>query len=175
MALPTPTYTACHPMPLANSQQPLLPSLLDRLIDDEPQQSSEPLWRGSYRLDELREHVRRDLEHLLNARHGRLDLLTQRGELAVSILSYGLPDFTGIVGGGVETREQIRAAVEHAVRQFEPRLTNVLVVVREPEFEFDRNIRLTIQAVLCVDPIVELVTFDTTVEAASGTCAVRSS
>jgi type VI secretion system protein ImpF len=162
-----------HIMPTANSQQPLLPSLLDRLIDVEPDQSSEPLWRGSYRLDELREHVRRDLEYLLNTRHGRLDLVTQPGELAVSTLSYGLPDFTGIIGGGVETRERIRATVERAVRDFESRLTNVVVVVREPEYEFDRNIRLTIQAVLCVDPIMELVTFDTTVEASSGTCEVR--
>lgn len=162
-------------MPTANSQQPLLPSLLDRLIDTEPDQSSEPLWRGSYRLDELRDHVRRDLEYLLNTRHGRIDLVTQPGELSVSTLSYGLPDFTGVIGGGVETRERIRAAVERAVRDFEPRLKNVQVVVRETEYEFDRNIRLTIQAVLCVDPIFELVTFDTTVEAASGTCEVRPS
>lgn len=162
-------------MPTANSQQPLLPSLLDRLIDLAPEQSSEPLWRGSYRVDELREDVRRDLEYLLNTRHGRADLVTQGSELAVSTLSYGLPDFTGVIGGGIETRERIRAAVERAVRDFEPRLTNVVVIVREPEFEFDRNIRLTIQAVLCVDPIVELVTFDTTVEASSGTCEVRPS
>ena len=162
-------------MPTANSQQPLLPSLLDRLIDMEPDRSSEPLWRGSYRLEELREHVRRDLEYLLNTRHGRLDLVSRPGELAVSSLSYGLPDFTGIIGGGVETRERIRGTVKRAVRDFEPRLTNVLVTVRDPEYEFDRNIRLTIQAVLCVDPIVELVTFDTTVEAASGTCEVRPS
>ena len=162
-------------MPTTNSQQPLLPSLLDRLINTEPDQSSEPLWRGSYRLDELREHVRRDLEYLLNTRHGRIDLMTQVSELTVSTLTFGLPDFTGINGGGVENREKLRAVVERAVRDFEPRLTNVQVVVRDLENEFDRNIRLTIQAVLYVDPIVELVTFDTTVEASSGTCEVRPS
>lgn len=160
-------------MPTANSQQPLLPSLLDRLIDEEPDQSSEPLWRGSYRLDELREHVRRDLEHLLNTRHGRLDLVTKSPELAISTLTFGLPDFTGIIGGGLENREHLRSAVEKAVRDFEPRLTNLVVVIRDPENEFDRNIRLTIQAVLWVDPIVELVTFDTTVEASSCTCEVH--
>ena len=162
-------------MPTSNSQQPLLPSLLDRLIDAEPDQTSEPLWRGSYRLDELQEHVRRDLEYILNTRHGRMDLVTQPGELAISTLSYGLPDFTGIIGGGIETHERIRATVERAVRDFEPRLINVVVVVRDRDFEFDRNIRLTIQATLCVDPIMELVTFDTTVEASSGTCEVRPS
>ena len=160
-------------MPITDSQQPLLPSLLDRLIDSEPDQSSEPLWRGSYRLDELREHVRRDLEFLLNTRHGRFDLLSRPGELAVSTLSYGLPDFASIIGGGVENQERIRAVVERSVRDFEPRLTNVSVVVREPENEFDRNILLTINAVLRVDPIMEHVTFDTRVEAASGSCEVR--
>lgn len=160
-------------MTSARSQQPLLPSLLDRLIDAEPDQSTEPLWRGSYRIEELREHVRRDLEYLLNTRHGRFDLLAQPGELSVSTLSYGLPDFTGIVGGGLESRERIRATVERAVRSFEPRLANVQVVIRDPEQQIDRNIRLTIQAVLCVDPVVELVTFDTTVEATTGTCQVE--
>lgn len=160
-------------MTSARSQQPLLPSLLDRLIDAEPDQSTEPLWRGSYRIEELREHVRRDLEYLLNTRHGRFDLLAQPGELSVSTLSYGLPDFTGIVGGGLESRERIRATVERAVRSFEPRLANVQVVIRDPEQQIDRNIRLTIQAVLCVDPVVELVTFDTTVEATTGTCEVE--
>jgi type VI secretion system protein ImpF len=158
-----------------NNQQPLLPSLLDRLIDLDPDQSTEPLWRGSYRLDELREHVRRDLEFLLNTRHGRFDLLAEPCELSISTLTFGLPDFTGIIGGGVETRERIRRVVETAVRNFEPRLRDVQVVVRDSENSFDRNVRLTIQAVLCVEPIFEAVTFDTNVEPTTGTCEVRPS
>ena len=162
-------------MPPFDSQQPLLPSLLDRLVDTEPEQSSEPLWRGSYRIDELREHVRRDLEYLMNTRHGRDDLVTRSSELSVSTLSYGLPDFTGMIGGGVEASERIRSVVERAVRDFEPRLTNVQVEVRDPEFAYDRNIRLTIHATLSVYPIVELVTFDTNLEPVSGNCEVRPS
>ena len=159
-------------MPNVNPHEPLLPSLLDRLIDFDPDQSSEPLWRGSYRVDELRDDVRRDLEALLNTRHGRNDLLTQPAELGVSCLTFGLPDFTGLIGGGIENSERVRLIVENAVRNFEPRLTNVSVVIREPENEFDRNIRMTIHAVLRVDPIVELVTFDTTLETLSGSCQV---
>lgn len=160
-------------MPPLDSQQPLLPSLLDRLLDADPLQSTEPLWRGSYRLDDLREHVRRDLEYLLNTRHGRSDLLAEPCELAISTLSFGLSDVSSIVGDGLETRELVRAIVERAVRDFEPRLKNVVVVLRERESEFDRNIRLTIQAMLCVDPVLEHVSFDTTVETSSGTCQVR--
>ena len=160
-------------MPPVNPQLPLLPSLLDRLMDDEPDQSTEPLWRGSYRVDELREHVRRDLEYLLNTRHGRGDLLAPGRELAVSTLAYGLPDFTGSIGGGLETRERIRSAVERAIRDYEPRLQNIQVTVVDSEHEFDRNVRLSIQAVLCVHPIVEPVMFDTTVESINGACEVH--
>lgn len=160
-------------MPPINLQQPLLPSLLDRLMDDEPDQTTEPLWRGSYRVDELREHVRRDLEFLLNTRHGRADLLTPGRELAVSTLAYGLSDFTGTIGGGLETRERIRSAVERSIRDYEPRLQNVLVEVVDAENEFDRNVRLSIRAILCVHPIAEPVMFDTTVESISGGCEVH--
>jgi type VI secretion system protein ImpF len=162
-------------MPQIDAQQPLLPSILDRLIDEEPDRSSDPLWRGSYRLDELREHVRRDLEYLLNTRHGRSDLLIQPGELNVSTLSFGLPDFTGLIGGGIDFQEQVRSTVERAINHFETRLMNVRVEVQKPEFEFDRNIHLRISAMLCVDPIMEHVTFETTLESTSGTCEVRPS
>jgi type VI secretion system protein ImpF len=162
-------------MPVVTPDQPLLPSLLDRLIDTEPDQSHEPLWRGSYRLEELREHVRRDLEYLLNTRHGRFDLLKDSGELAISTLTYGLPDFTGCVGGGIAERERVRAVVERAVQNFEPRLRNVHVRTHESEQEFDRDFQLTIHALLCVDPILESVSFDTIVESTTGTCEVRAS
>jgi type VI secretion system protein ImpF len=160
-------------MPPAKPQQPLLPSLLDRLIDEEPDQSTEPLWRGSYRVDELREHVRRDLEFLLNTRHGRADLLTPERELSISTLAFGLPDFTGVVGGGLESRERIRSAVERSIRDYEPRLQQVQVEVVGNQEEHDRNVRLSIRAVLCVNPIEEPVVFDTTVESTTGGCEVR--
>lgn len=161
-------------MPPIQPQQPLLPSLLDRLFDDDPDQSTEPLWRGSYRVEELREHVRRDLEFLLNTRHGRYDLLTPGREMAVSTLAYGLPDFTGMIGGGLEARERIRSSVEQSIRDYEPRLQNVQVSVVDSE-ELDRNVRLNIRAVMCVNPIEEPVMFDTTVESTNGSCEVRPS
>jgi type VI secretion system protein ImpF len=155
-----------------DSQQPLLPSILDRLLDDEPDRTTEPLWRGSLRVDELRRQLQRDLEDLLNTRHTRSDLLAIAGELAVSTLTYGLPDHTGLIGGGGEVIERIRTAVERAVCAFEPRLRDVVVTLTGRE-EFDRNIHLTIRAVLCVDPIMEPVTFDTTLETSTGECDVN--
>lgn len=161
--------------PNVKTEQPLLPSLLDRLIDDDPDLPEEPLWKGAYRLEDLREDVRRDLQFLLNARHGRFDLLKYGGQLAKSTLTFGLPDFTGSIGGEKESRERVRGIVERAIRDFEPRLTNVQVIAVDEAASVDRNIQLTIQAVLFVDPIVEMVAFDTIVESTTGICDVRMS
>ncbi|HVW02006.1 MAG TPA: type VI secretion system baseplate subunit TssE [Planctomycetaceae bacterium] len=155
-----------------DSHQPLLPSLLDRLLDDDPGQTTEPLWRGSFRVEDLRRQLQRDLEDLLNTRHARMDLLETPCELGVSTLTYGLLDQTGLIGSGGEVIERMRTAVERTVRAYEPRLRDVAVTISGRE-EFDRNIHLTIRAVLCVDPIVEPVTFDTTLETSTGGCDVK--
>ncbi len=155
-------------------QRTLMPSLLDCLLDDKPEQISEPLWKRSYRLDQLREDVRRDLEFLLNTRHGRGDLIDARGEMAQSTLTYGLPDFTSWTGAGPELQDRLRMELERVLNVFEPRLTNVRVIVREPEQQYDRSIRLTIEAVLHVEPVVEAVTFDTVVESSTGTCEIQA-
>lgn len=162
-------------MPQVDSQHPLLPSLLDRLIDFEPDVSSEPLWRHTFTLGELKEQVRRDLEFLLNTRHARTDLTEQQCQLSRSCLTYGLPDFTSWTVGGPQALERLRRAVEQAIHDFEPRLTDVQVVVREPEQQYDRSFHLTIQAVLHVEPVIEPVAFDTVVETSTGVCDVRSS
>ena len=161
-------------MARGDSDAPLLPSVLDRLIDAEPDVSREPLWKYSFGLGELKEQVRRDLEYLLNARHTRPDLADGDGELAQSLLTYGLPDFTTWMDGSVETRERLRRTVERAIATFEPRLTNVHVTVEKAAEEFDRNLHLTIEAVLHVEPIVEAVAFDTLVEPNTGACDVKA-
>jgi len=48
--------------------QPLLPSVLDRLLDANPDLSRDPPKSRGQHLAELRQAVRRDLEALLNAR-----------------------------------------------------------------------------------------------------------
>lgn len=161
-------------MSRGESETPLLPSVLDRLIDLEPDVSREPLWKYSFSLGELKEQVRRDLEYLLNARHTRPELADGEGEVACSILTYGLPDFTSWMDASTASRERLRRTVERAIAAFEPRLTRVQVNVEHSAEKFDRNLHLTIQAVLHVEPIIEPVTFDTLVEANTGACDVKA-
>ena len=85
--------------------QPLLPSILDRLIDQEPDVTTEPQWRQAQTLSEFRFCVLRDVESLLNARPARYHLPEAFREAAQSVLTYGLPDFTAVEIGSRGQRE----------------------------------------------------------------------
>lgn len=157
-----------------DTKLPLLPSLIDRLIDHEPDVSSEPFYRHSYTVRQLQESVRRDLEMLLNTRQSRDDLVGTQAEIARSILTYGVPEFGSGEADGEDSQERLRSAVEQAIRTFEPRLERVQVKVDGAVNPIERKLHLTIDAILHVEPIVERVAFDTVVETPTGTCEVQS-
>ena len=150
----------------------LIPSLLDRLTDNEPDVSTEPAWRQTQDSTQYRRSVLRDVENLLNTRCGITDVPGGCYELAQSVLTYGLPDFTSAGIGSEEERDHLRLAVRRVIERFEPRLADVRVTLRAPDDSHDRAIQLTIEAVLMVDPEPLPITFDTLVEPSSGTCTV---
>ncbi len=153
----------------------LTPSILDRLIDNEPDRSVEPEWARAQGVFELRDTVKRDLESLLNSRQTRPDLADNLDELATSMLTYGLPDFTSTGGGGIEEHDLLRRAVERTIERFEPRLRHVDVTVVPPKSSHERSLHLTINAMLWLDPEPIPISFDTVVQTATGTCEVKSS
>jgi type VI secretion system protein ImpF len=134
---------------------PLVPSVLDRLLDAEPTSQVEAPPYPPAVLREIRQAVRRDLENLLNTR--RLYQAPPRDDdpLAQSSLGYGIPDFTGT---SVDSRVML-AAIEDAIRRFEPRLRNVRVVVDEQGESKDRTLRFRIEATLWIEPLREPVAF----------------
>jgi len=150
----------------------LMPSVLDRLLDDEPLDSAEPLWFQSMGVSQLLASVRRDLEGLLNSRRS-LNLDAKKfPEASRSVLTFGMPDFVGISGNALADAQAVRLAVEQAIGMFEPRLKDVRVSLREQPTTVDRKLQLTIEAILHVDPIKEPITFDTVVMTATGDCKV---
>lgn len=153
----------------------LTPSVLDRLIDNEPERSVEPEWARSQGVFELRDNVKRDLESLLNSRQTRTDLVDNNDELATSMLTYGLPDFTSSGSGGIEEQEILRRAVERSIERFEPRLRHVDVTIAPTKSTFERSLHLTINAMLWVDPEPIPISFDTIVQTSTGTCEVKTS
>jgi type VI secretion system protein ImpF len=145
-------------------------SVLDRLIDAEPDNRLEnPLSRAqSVRL--LKNSVRRDLEWLLNTR--RIGTPPDEGlkEVNRSVYVYGLPDLSAISAGSSGDRNRLVRHLTATINMFEPRLTNVRVVLVEAPDSGRKDMRMRIEAMLRMDPVPEPISFDTVIELKSGNC-----
>ena len=138
----------------------IVPSILDRLMDDEPEVSREPLPNRFHNLSQFKKAVARDLEALLNTRQEILEEVSPEFiEVSRSLVTYGLPDFSSSSVLNTNDRNRIRRALEQAVATFEPRFERVRVHLESPRDQ-DRTIRFRIEALLRVDPAPEPVTFD---------------
>jgi type VI secretion system protein ImpF len=155
------------------ADQLLLPSVLDRLLDDEPEVNRESTKSRHQVLRELKQSVRRDLENLLNTRRRCLPLPAGLTELQQSLASYGLPDFTGTAITNPEGREEFRQTVETVIRTCEPRFKTIKVQLLESADPLDRTLRFRIDALLYAHPAPELVTFDSAVEPLTGNFQVK--
>lgn len=153
--------------------QPLVPSVLDRLLDDEPENRREAPKARHQVLRELRQCVGRDLEHLLNTRWPCLVWPPDLEQLEASLVTYGLPDFSGVTMSTADSRDQLRRIVEGVVRKFEPRFKTVRVTLLENSDVTDRTLRLRIEALLYAEPAPEPVVFDSQLEPVSGNFAVK--
>jgi type VI secretion system protein ImpF len=134
-------------------------SILDRLIDNEPGNTREPV---QYRLSvgQIKDAVVRDLENLLNTRRQIRLPPSEYREVQNSFYLYGLQDFTSANPDSPFVKQRLRQAIEQAISSYEPRLKNVTVQV-ESSSKNERNLRFRITAMLKVEPITEPVTFDT--------------
>jgi len=158
-------------MPESRPRDVLRHSVLDRLT---------PIGSGGRRRDmrigveELKQSVRRDIEWLLNSRRPLLDL-TDLPEARTSILAYGLPDLT-LFSGSSSDCQRICTLIEEALRAYEPRLQPRSIKVTHATAREDSHVRLhfNIHALLNVDPVREPISFDTSVETASGAVQVKT-
>src|SRR5262245_25546735 len=138
----------------------IVPSILDRLLDDDPGNSRESATSRLQNLRALEHAVARDLEALLNTKQESLkDLPPEFTEVSRSLVLYGLPDCTSLSLLNTYHRDLISRAVERAVAIYEPRLQRVKVTM-ETARESERGLRFRIDALLRVDPAPEPVTFD---------------
>lgn len=134
------------------SQEVVLPSLLDRLIDDEPERELEGAPYTGSGLEVVRAGVRRDLENLLNTRVLDNVSAERYPELATSVVTYGLPDFSSVVLGAPDERETFRLRVQRTIERYEPRFRQVRVEIVPTGDEADRTLHLKITAVLLAEP-----------------------
>ena len=117
----------------------LYPSLLDRLIDDDPSKKSEPRDNRASSTNRLREAVLRDLNWLFNAAQNSDDL-SDYPEVRRSVVNYGLPAVSGRPASSLDLGELSRALRE-ALLHFEPRLVpHTVRVFAEPNSESSHNV-----------------------------------
>ncbi len=150
----------------------ITPSILDRLIDYEPDMSREPPSSRARSLRELKQNVRRDLEWLLNTRSHIDESVSQLEEVGKSMAIYGLMDFTGLGVKGTGEQKKLVQSLETAIRVFEPRLMDVRVSL-EPIDDLKRVLHFRIEARLDVDPIPEPITFDTVLQMGGGQFEIK--
>jgi type VI secretion system protein ImpF len=145
---------------MSGYEQNIQASVLDRLIDDEPGVSYEPVQYRLLNIAQIRAAVIRDIENLLNTRRQILIPPASYNEVNKSVYVYGLGDFTSQNPKSPSVRMQLRQDIEKAVAKFEPRLRNVTVHLEAPT-PSDRNLRFRIAGLMVIEPVAEPVTFDT--------------
>ncbi|ARA83535.1 type VI secretion system baseplate subunit TssE [Pseudomonas ficuserectae] len=138
----------------------LVPTLLDRLLDDAPHQASEAVSKRLCSLGEYKASLIRDLETLVNTRQclvaSRLDGYP---ELAGTILEYGMPDFTSKGVLNPEDRRLIQAQLERAITVGDPRFRAVKVQLLNQQIGH-RMLTFRVDAVLHLQDATRQVSFD---------------
>ncbi|MEQ8442961.1 MAG: type VI secretion system baseplate subunit TssE [Alphaproteobacteria bacterium] len=121
--------------PLRTKKGDLAP-LFDRLCDDNPGVSNEPVPRRYLDLDGMAESIQREIQTLLNTR-------CTWGEDAIrdlerGVLDYGLVDLSHLYTENPRDKQRVARAVAQTIAAYEPRLTKVNVTVEAVRKETGR-------------------------------------
>jgi type VI secretion system protein ImpF len=150
-------------------------SILDRLLDDEPQTQTDIDKSRHQQLRELRDSVRRDLQSLLNTRHRMISPPEEYSQLDISLLNYGLPDLAAVNIADLEKKRSFTRLLEKILTDFEPRFKTVKVQHITNTNTTDRTLKFRIDATLYADPAPEIVVFDSVLDPVSRTVNVEES
>lgn len=107
----------------------IIHSLLDRLIDSNPETAIEPVEDDETALAHYKISLRRDLESLLNAKRPDLGGLDRAPDLESTIIGFGLRDISTEDFSAQGARDRVRRMVAQAIRQHETRLTRIEVEI----------------------------------------------
>lgn len=153
----------------------LRPSILDRLIDNEPNLAENPQVDQHQQLKELRNSVLRDLINLLNTRIRIIQPDDEYRELNLSLLNYGLPDLATVNISDKIKRKAFTERLESLLMNFESRFKSISVNYLENADILDRTLRFRIDATLYADPSPEIVIFDSVLDPVSHSVNIEES
>jgi len=159
-------------MPKRDATGPVTLSVLDRLIDREPKNSSEIAFTRAQSLRELKLGLKRDLEWLLNTRRTIDPAPDSARETVRSVYQYGLSDISSKWVLSSRDHGDLVREMEQAIAVFEPRLKRAKVRMEQTTGNF-RTLKFVIEGLLCMDPAPEPVRFDTVLELGKGEYEVK--
>jgi type VI secretion system protein ImpF len=167
-----------------NSRDRLQPSLIDRLIDNEPTQRKESLDARVLSRQQLRAAVLRDLSWLFNDSRAEPEPNSSRSEeLALwkgldyarrSVLNFGMPAFSGVTLSSMDT-SAIEQAVAEAIRNFEPRIdpSTLSVEVQLDHGNHHNSMQLVIRGQMWSQPVPLELLLAADVDVETGNTQVR--
>ena len=160
-------------MPSLDKEGPVTLSVLDRLIDQEPDRKLEPPMTRAQSLRELRAALRRDLEWLFNTRCTIDEPPEALREVERSVYNYGVHDTSSLYLRSPKDQDFLAKSIKTAITFFEPRLQAVKVTI-EPSTDVVRGIHFSIEGLLRMDPAPVPIFFDTLLEPSKGEYRVKS-
>jgi len=157
------------------SKDRLLPSLLDRLNDNEPRKTEEPRSQRAATMVDLRAAVLRDLEYLLNTTNLESTIdLSAFPEIRNSVINYGLPSTAGVTPNDVD-RDELVKIITDRIETFEPRiLKNTLKVVTVDDLDSagQGSVVFEVEGTLWGNPMPESLYFRTELDLELGEVSV---
>jgi len=156
----------------------LLPSLLDRLTDDNRESVSEARERRAETMLQLRSAALRDLEHLLNTSNIESELdLSEYPELEGSVINYGLPNLSGKTVTSVDLG-LLESNIRKAIQSFEERIlpdTVKVTSIHNEHAAHGNSVTFKIEGTLWGNPMPEPLFLRTDVDLEIGEVVLKES
>lgn len=160
-------------MPEPGQSERIQPCLLDRLTDEQPENTQESRTARVMSPSRYRDAVMRDVRWLFNtsARFASEDL-AEFPEVAASVLSYGIRDLCGRITTSVDIAE-LERELTNAVNHFEPRVIPGTLQIRAVEDTTGSSpsvLGFEIHADLWANPVPEHLFIKTEIDLETGHC-----
>ena len=158
-------------MSAQKQERAVLPSVLDRLLDDEPENAREAPLTASRVMELLRRSIQRDLENFLNTRR-RCDEFSERFE--ATLVGYGIPDLVGTDLTTSKKQKRFLRELEQQIVLHEPRFRSIRLRPQEGASVIDRSLQFRIDAVMEAEPAPESIVLNSSIEPVTRTINLRT-
>ncbi|MBX9609160.1 MAG: type VI secretion system baseplate subunit TssE [Gammaproteobacteria bacterium] len=157
------------------SQDRILPSLLERLTDEEPERKQDTREQRVLSMRRYKESVLRDLAWLLNTTNaGMGNEMRAHPEAARSVLNFGIPDLAGTTSSTVNPHT-LAKAIREAILVFEPRILAHTLDVQlsvDDDSRLHNRLEMIITGDLWASPVPVHVLVNTAVDLETGAFGV---